>query len=573
MRKLLFWTIFLLSAHLFASPGDTLIVQTFIFDSIATRRGVFAFPENTEDYAKIIMVYTLKCDPRTPHDKFDCGEWDYCTYTRIYSPNLLKPTDTTYKEPFIELARFITPYGIRLDLGPNGFSWIYDVSDYAPLLRAKVDLSAGNGQELLDLKFLFIKGTPPRRVLSVKDLWFYSSDIYKDLADNKVKSALLVSPSNEASTYRLKTRISGHGHFGPENCCEWVAKNHYWIINNDTIDKWKIWRDCGMNPVYPQGGTWQFDRAGWCPGTFVATHDLELTPFLENKKPFLLDYAIQPYDTANGESGGNYEIAIQLVEYGEPSFKRDAAVSDIIAPSIKDEYKRDNPISLNPIIEIENLGSDTLKTATIYYGLVNGSVSEYHWEGSLPFMGKCRVSLPIPDWGVLSPDPARPEASLKKGSKFFAEIKQPNQRKDKNRINNRLESIVSSPAILPQSFIMEVKTNSFGRAADNSASVFDENKNIVFSYPQFVDDSTYRIQINLKPGAYRFLFSDKNEDGLIKHWWLRNEDPNKVGNNGSLKLLNLDGSLLFDFGYDWAQEASLEFFTPDPNIPNLQDQE
>ncbi len=109
MRKLLFWTIFLLSAHLFASPGDTLIVQTFTFDSIATRRGVFAFPENTEDYAKIIMVYTLKCDPRTPHDKFDCGEWDYCTYTRIYSPNLLKPTDTTYKEPFIELARFITP--------------------------------------------------------------------------------------------------------------------------------------------------------------------------------------------------------------------------------------------------------------------------------------------------------------------------------------------------------------------------------------------------------------------------------------------------------------------------------
>ena len=567
MRKILLWALLILSAHIYASPGDTLVIQTFTFDSITTRRGVFSFPENPEDFAKILMVYTLKCDPKTPHDKYDCGEWDYCTYTRIYSPNLLKPADTANKEPFIELARFITPYGIRLDLGPNGFSWIYDASDYAPLLKGKVDLAAGNGQELIDLKFLFIKGKAPRKVLSVKDLWPYSSDVYKDLADNKVKSAIEVIPSKEATTFRLKTRISGHGHFGPENCCEWVPKNHFWIINNDTIDKWKIWRDCGMNPVYPQGGTWQFDRAGWCPGTFVYTHDLELSTFINNDKPFSLDYAIQPYDTANGESGGNYEIAIQLVEYGKPTFKRDAAIADIIAPSTKDEYRRENPISLNPIIEIENLGSDTLKNATIIYGLVNGLTSEFEWSGALPFMGKAKVTLPIPDWGILTPDPARPEASLKKGARFFAEIKRPNNKKDKNRLNNRMESIVSSPAIFPQSFIMEVKTNSFGRAADNTAVIYDANNNTVFSYPQFADDSTYRIPIELKPGAYRFVFSDKNEDGLIKHWWLRNDDPDKVGNNGSLKLLRNDDSLLFDFGYDWAQEASLEFFIPDPNLP------
>ncbi len=35
-------------------------------------------------------------------------------------------------EPF-EIARFITPYGKRLDLGLNGFTWIYDVTDYEPL--------------------------------------------------------------------------------------------------------------------------------------------------------------------------------------------------------------------------------------------------------------------------------------------------------------------------------------------------------------------------------------------------------------------------------------------------------
>ena len=60
----------------------------------------------------------------------------------------------------IEIARYITPYGIQFDLGPNGFSWIYDVTDYQNYLKDTVDLRAHNTQELLDLKFAFIEGIP-----------------------------------------------------------------------------------------------------------------------------------------------------------------------------------------------------------------------------------------------------------------------------------------------------------------------------------------------------------------------------------------------------------------------------
>ena len=70
-----------------------------------------------------------------------------------------------YGEPFellehFEIGRFITPYGINLTLGPQGFTWIFDVTDYAPLLQGQVDLSAGNQQELIDLKFVIDKRNP-----------------------------------------------------------------------------------------------------------------------------------------------------------------------------------------------------------------------------------------------------------------------------------------------------------------------------------------------------------------------------------------------------------------------------
>ncbi len=70
-----------------------------------------------------------------------------------------------------------------------------------------------------------------------------------------------------------------------------------------------------MNPVYPQGGTWQFDRAGWCPGTFVDTYDFELSPFVRPGDRILIDYQVEPYNADIGEEGGNFETAIQLFAY------------------------------------------------------------------------------------------------------------------------------------------------------------------------------------------------------------------------------------------------------------------
>jgi hypothetical protein len=65
---------------------DTTWVQTFTFDSISTRRGDFVFPPelNNKRFEKVLMYYKLKCDPLTPWDQYNCGEWDYLTYTRVF---------------------------------------------------------------------------------------------------------------------------------------------------------------------------------------------------------------------------------------------------------------------------------------------------------------------------------------------------------------------------------------------------------------------------------------------------------------------------------------------------------
>jgi hypothetical protein len=60
-------------------------------------------------------------------------------------------------------------------------------------------------------------------------------------------------------------------------------------------------------------------------------------------------------------------------------------------------------------------------------------------------------------------------------------------------------------------------------------------------------------------GCYQFLFTDKMEDGISVHWWNRNSDPDKVGINGSVKILSINGEELHIFKPDFGQELRLNF--------------
>ena len=66
------------------------------------------------------------------------------------------------------------------------------------------------------------------------------------------------------SGYKLKAVISGHGHGGPEIGMNQNGMNNGILIflSNWEIFRWNVWKDCGNNPIYPQGGTWPFDNGG-----------------------------------------------------------------------------------------------------------------------------------------------------------------------------------------------------------------------------------------------------------------------------------------------------------------------
>jgi hypothetical protein len=467
-------------------------------------------------------------------------------------------THAWYGEPFevvekFEIARFITPYGLGLDLGENGFTWLYDVTDYAPLLKGEVDLQAGNTLELLDLTFEFVEGTPPREVRKIENLWPLADYGYRALADDEDLEPIYVSLDPEAAGFSVRSCISGHGHAGPHSCCEWDAKEHALAVDGESRFRWTVWRDCGMNPVHPQGGTWQFDRAGWCPGTFVDTYAHELTDYVEPGADVEIDYAIEPYDPESGEADGRFVMSHQLFTYGPPSFELDAALAEIIAPSDRGEYKRLNPISGEAMVRIGNLGAAPLTSVTIRYGLVDGRESKVDWEGELAFLESEQVTLPAPDW-----------SGVGEGSRFFAEVERPNGRTDEHRTNDRAVTTVAAPHVLPPAFLVHVETPGFGRASENNYTITDREGRVVAGRDSFADEATYRDQVELPPGAYTFEFLDSEEDGLIRHWWLRGSAPDSIGENGSLQILDADGELLMDLGHDFAEKRTLRFFVGEP---------
>ncbi|MFH2094688.1 MAG: peptide-N-glycosidase F-related protein [Bacteroidota bacterium] len=530
-------------------PGDTLSVKVFTWQDpspegwCAQYKGHAGFPENGE-WFRILMIQTLKCDQATKGDTFPCGEWDYIWHTTINIPK----GDTV--EPYC-IGSFVTPYGKRLKMGgEDGWKWLYDVTDYAPILKGKREIISGNNQELLDLEFIFIAGKPARNVISVDNTYPFGSYTYERLASDSVlkKKDIILNP--QAKGFMLRARISGHGHAGPHNCCEWDSKTHTYHIGEWEQFRWNVWKDCGLNAIYPQGGTWPFDRAGWCPGTKVDEYDFELTPKVHPGDTIAFDYSIENF-TGNGEKDGNFQMTHQLFSYGPPNYLNNAGIVTIMTPTDEDEYSRINPICSNPRIVIRNNGKNPLKSLTVRYGLSGGQESVYRWNGYLDFLEKQEVWLPAPDWSQLS-----------ENSRFTVRIEKPNNAIDENPIDDVLSSKVQMPAGFPCEFTIHIKTNNLGRAAENTCLVTSANGDVMYRFENYTDSTEYFHDIILPEGCYEFRFTDDMEDGIMLHWWNFYDDKENVGITGKVEILSTDRKgVLFSFPPDFGQELLLNFIT------------
>jgi hypothetical protein len=437
-----------------------------------------------------------------------------------------------------EMGRYITPYGIGLSLG-DGWTWTFDVSDYRTLLADSVRLAAGNWQELLDLKFVMIKGTPSRNIISIQNLWNGNFDY--GYANNSIENRLTplkVRIPDNAAAARWKSRVTGHGASAPSNCAEFCPKNHYYKVDGTQAFSRLVWRDnCDLNPLYPQGGTWVYDRANWCPGAEVETYDFELgSSYVTPGDTLELDHDVDPYTLTSGWSF--YQIEDQLVTYGPANFSLDAAIENVLAPTSDDMWRRMNPICAAPVVVIKNNGSTALTSLDIEYGIEGTIPAAYHWVGNLAYQQTQTITLGTFPWA-------------EGASSFNIHIKNPNGGNDQYAPNDSWKTQFNYVASLPDQFAIELRTNNF--ASENSYTLSDGEGNIVFQKQGLQPNTTYRDTMELTPGCYMFRLVDTGEDGL--QWW-----ANPSQGNGHLYFRRINNNLILkNFNTDFGGEVYMQF--------------
>lgn len=226
----------------------------------------FSFPTDPTKVENITMYIKLRCPAE------GCNAWDMFANVRLQDP---------LTEDWFEIGRFITPYGVDNSQLPKGFP--IDVTDFKSLLSGEVNLRSfievwGSDGWIVSVDFEVIEGNPDYEYYAVAPLLDYAqhslAGIPYGVENDFVLDKCITIPANAEET-AIRTTISGWGHATPMDaggraCAEWCFRTHNVLIDENAVFQHDMKGiGCSQNKVQPQGGNWQPDRAGWCPGMQV----------------------------------------------------------------------------------------------------------------------------------------------------------------------------------------------------------------------------------------------------------------------------------------------------------------
>jgi len=546
MRNILILSFLLASVSIVAQKPETIHVITHKRSTIVTdpSRGIKeypawgVFPAKDVSVRRILMHVTLGCPDTLP-----CAHWDYLDHITIRRAGGKNAKKLDY-----ELGRMLTPYGSIFTPKWN-WTWTVDVTDFAMSLRDSVEIEyMHSGYETptvgwaLTLDFEIIKGPEVIRPISITRMW---EDHFKygDPAENIEKKLAPISfqTAQGATLSRFRIQHTGHGMDEPRGCSEFCSRWRDILYDGKLVDHTNLWKNCGDNPLYPQGGTWIYDRAWWCPGNLQPADIVDL---FTTKGTHSLDVNMEPY-TATANIQANEAIASYLIQYAGPFAGNDVAMENILVPNNDQNYSRSNPAGFNPLIMIRNLGKENLKSLVITYGTEGYAKKTYIWKGDITFNKTAMIVLPG-------------DIDQKSGdNKFTVTLSKPNGKKDAWEGDNKQSSSFSPPPVLPQKMILQLLTNN--KPSENEIIITDNKGNKVYNKkPLDLKPRTmYYDTLNFNPGTYALLLSDSAGDGL-EFWY-----EVKSG-YGYMRLLSMDGRLLKDFESDCG-DGQFYSFTASPN--------
>ena len=528
-----------LSISLFAS--DTLHVITHHKETVVTdpaqgnnyykRWGVF--PAKDIPVRKITLHLKFACP-----DSMRCADWDYLDFIKIKRVGGSNGDDKDF-----EIARMLTPYGGAFAKDWK-FDWEVDVTDFSLLLRDSVEIEYNHtGYEpnkdrgwKVTLDFEIIKGTPVAEPISIQKI--YSGAFkYGDSTESIEENLPEVKFKKEANADYAKFRVlhTGHGANPGDHCGEFCSKNRMIYFNGDLIDKRSIWKKCGDNPLYPQAGTWLYDRAHWCPG-YLQIPDEYLLPLQELVNT--IDMDMEPYNVPKTEAVEN--ITAYMIQYKKPVTQNDVAIIDIVAPTTKQAYARKNPVCINPVIIIKNNGYKILTSLKINYGTKGFKTNTYNWKGNLAFGEKAEINL-------------RTLIDAKQGENYFTVLlSNPNKKKDEFTPDNSMAASFIKAPVHSGRLVVVLKTNN--QPADNRYIVNDVRGKTIYhrSFDSTQKNKLFKDTLYLKPGCYQFFVTDTAGNGL--EFW-----ANNIGGRGFVRLQDTAGNLVKNFISDFGNSISYNF--------------
>ncbi|WP_312338430.1 peptide-N-glycosidase F-related protein [Sphingobacterium sp.] len=491
------------------------------------------FPKDNDPIRKITVFVTLGSP-----DSLRTAHWDYLDHIILRRKGGKDGHALNY-----ELGRMLTPYGSIYNKGWS-WKWQVDVTDFAPFLRDSVEIVyTHSGFEdktvgwALTVDFEILSGPPVVTPLGITPLWNKAYK-YGDV-NEKIEAHLLpitYTLNQGAALSRIRIQHTGHGMDKPRGCSEFCSRWRELTLDGKTVDLRDMWKKCGGNPLYPQGGTWVHDRAYWCPGDLQQPDFIDVFTKVGTHRVAL---QMEPY-TATDNVQAVENISAYLFQYSAPKEKVDVAVESIMVPSDEQRFSRLNPASAGPRISFRNLGADPIRSLTIVYG-TNGFPSKtFHWKGNLAFNQVAEVILPG-------------EIAEKDGKNVFSvSLLKPNGKTDAWPADNKAESVFSALQKFPADFVLEFLTNN--KPADNRIFLVDAKQDTVFrkNASQLTAATIYRDTLHLGEGNYSLSLIDTAGNGL--QFWAQPENG-----DGHLRIFDLKGNLIHSFESDCGNGEMFSF--------------